>query len=152
MKKIYLSLLSAFALATCLTSCEIETSDNGDLDGNWHLTRIDTLATGGINDLSESRLFWAIQAKLIHAVDYDYQNEAFYLRFNQTSDSLIVHTPYLDHWHQDLENGGDIPVADPTPLFPYGINSLEEHFAKEKCDGHHLILKSKTLRLYFTSF
>ena len=40
MKKIYLSLLSAFALATCLTSCEIETSDNGDLDGNWHLTLI----------------------------------------------------------------------------------------------------------------
>lgn len=41
-----------------LTSCDIETSDNGDLDGYWHLVRVDTLATGVSSDLSETRVFW----------------------------------------------------------------------------------------------
>ena len=35
-------------LLMSLTSCEIETSENGDLDGYWHLEQVDTLATGGV--------------------------------------------------------------------------------------------------------
>lgn len=29
-----------------LNSCEVDSSDNGDLDGFWHLESVDTLATG----------------------------------------------------------------------------------------------------------
>ena len=50
------------------------------------------------------------------------------------------------------EDGGDIPVDDPTQLAPYGINNLEEEFVKEKLNGGQMILRSKTLRLKFKRF
>ena len=45
----------AAALAAGMQSCEIETSHNGDLDGFWHLTGVDTLATGGKRDLAHAK-------------------------------------------------------------------------------------------------
>ena len=64
----------------------------------------------------------------------------------------MTHTPYKNNWHQDVENGGDHPIDDPTQLAPYGINNLEEEFVKEKLDGGQMILRSKTLRLKFKRF
>lgn len=137
-----------------LTSCEIETSDNGDFDGFWHLERVDTLATGGTCDLSKKRVFWGVQYKLISVRDIDNDNlHGYYLRFNQTRDKIVTHTPYKDNWHQDKgDNGGDHPIDDPTLLAPYGINNLEEEFVKEKLNGSKMILRSKTLRLKFKRF
>ena len=40
------------ALLMSLASCEIETSDNGELDGFWHLERIDSLEKGKTVDCS----------------------------------------------------------------------------------------------------
>ena len=44
--------LSAIAISMLLTACGIdfEGSDNGKLDGFWHLEKVDTLATGGVTD------------------------------------------------------------------------------------------------------
>ena len=39
------------AISLVLSSCTLETSDNGDFDGFWHLERVDTLATGNYLDL-----------------------------------------------------------------------------------------------------
>ena len=146
----------AAILTTALTlaSCELETSDNGKFDGFWHLERVDTLATGGSLNLQQKRIFWGVQAKLISARDIDKdQNHGYYLRFRQTADSIITHTPYKDNWHQDKgDNGGDHPIDDPKLLAPYGINNLEEEFVKEKLDGGQMILRSKTLRLKFKRF
>ena len=46
--------LSAIALSMLFTACGIdfEGSDNGKLDGFWHLEKVDTLATGGVTDYS----------------------------------------------------------------------------------------------------
>ena len=49
------------ALLMSLTSCEIETSDNGKLDGFWHLERVDTLATGKSVDYTNKLVFWGVQ-------------------------------------------------------------------------------------------
>ena len=49
------------AISLVLSSCTIETSDNGDFDGFWHLERVDTLATGNYLDLSKERVFWGVQ-------------------------------------------------------------------------------------------
>lgn len=146
------SLLMATIAVASLSGCDIETSDNGDLDGFWHLERIDTLATGGVKDMSNEVVFWSVQAKLMHTQGSAAQG-SFYFRFNQTADSLVVSSPYADHWHQDNgDNGGDIPVTDPSAFSEYGINSLEEHFAKESMSGSRMILKSDMLRLYFKKF
>ena len=146
----------AAILTTALTlaSCELETSDNGKFDGFWHLERVDTLATGGSLNLQQKRIFLVVQAKLISARDIDKgQNHGYYLRFRQTADSLVTRTPYKDNWHQDKgEDGGDLPIVDPALLAPYGINNLEEPFLKERLNGSSMVLKSKTLRLYFKRF
>ena len=137
-----------------LASCEIETSDNGDFDGFWHLELVDTLATGGTCDLSKKRVFWGVQYKLISVYDTDKEGTfGYYLRFTQTRDKIVTKSPYKNNWHQDNgEDGGDIPVDDPTQLAPYGINNLEEEFVKEKLNGGQMILRSKTLRLKFKRF
>ena len=43
MKKI----LYIFSTLLLFCSCDIESSKNGDLDGFWHLERVDTISTSG---------------------------------------------------------------------------------------------------------
>lgn len=137
------------------TACTFDSSDNGDFDGYWHLERVDTLATQGILDLSQKRIFWSVQYKLMQCKDVDKEaNEGFYFRFAQTADSIIVRNPYKNNWHQDNgDDGGDIPVTELNDTIrSYGINNLQEPFFKEKLKGDKMILRSKLLRLYFTKF
>ena len=133
---------------------DFETSGNGALDGFWHLEKIDTLATGGVTDYSRRHVFWGVQSRLVSMYDTDVDyNHGYYTRFVQTSDSLFIHTLYKDNWHQDSgDNGGDVPLDDYTPLRPFGINAMEEHFFKEKLTGGRMVLTSKTLRLHFRKF
>ena len=146
--------MAAFVLVA-LASCEIETSDNGDFDGFWHLERVDTLATGGTTDLSKKRVFWGVQYKLISVYDIDKEGTfGYYLRFTQTRDKIVTKSPYKNNWHQDHgENGGDIPATVVNDsIRSYGINYLREAFYKEKLKGDKMMLRSKMLRLYFTKF
>lgn len=153
MRKFVFTIIAIIA-AMLTTACDIETSDNGDFDGFWHLERVDTLDTGGTLDTSKDRVFWGVQAKLISVRDIDIDaSHGYYLRFRQTHDSIITYSPYKDNWHQDKgENGGDIPIVDPALLAHYGINNIEEGFAKERLKGECMILKSKKLRLHFRKF
>ena len=154
MKYVYkLQLVSLLVVSLMtMTSCEIETSDNGKLDGYWHLVAVDTLSTGGRAELGQKRLFWAVQHKLIRLQNADYTSDSFYLRFSQTGDSLKVFSPYADHGHEDMKDGGDIPVTDAAVLSMFGVSGLEDSFLKESLNGSRMILKSKTYRLYFKRF
>lgn len=96
-KRLFKTILAAFALVA-LASCEIETSDNGDFDGFWHLERVDTLATGGTTDLSKKRVFWGVQYKLISVYDIDKEGTfGYYLRFKQTRDQIVTYSPVRHH-------------------------------------------------------
>lgn len=151
-KNTYRILTAFIGIAVSLASCTMESSDNGKLDGFWHLEQVDTLATGGKTDLSDKRIFWGVQHKLISIKDYD--AESFYLRFQQTGDSLIMSSPYINHWHQDYgDDGGDIPMEEVSDnLRRCGINRLEEHFCKERLTGSDMTLRTKELRLIFKKF
>lgn len=134
-----------------LNSCEVDSSDNGDLDGFWHLESVDTLATGGRCDYSNQRVFWGVQHKLLTVNNY--KGGSFNFRFSQTSDSLILSSPYKNHGHQDVENGGDIPMTEINEtLRQCGINHLVESYYKEKMNGDKMILRTKDLRLNFKKF
>lgn len=154
MKLAGIALMALVASVLSFTSCTLESSDNGDLDGYWHLESIDSLATGTTVDLSQKRIFWGVEFKLISAREFDHGKERMYFRFEQTSDSLKITKVYLDHGHQDRgDNGGDIPLDDVTDdLRYYGINNIPEGFAKEALSGSKMILRSKTLRLKFKKF
>lgn len=151
------SLLATLATTLMLASCNVEASDNGPLDGFWHLEQVDTLATGGTTDYSSGYVFWGVQKDLIYIKDSSNSSVgAYYLRFNQTQDSLHITKIYLDHGHEDNPNheqGGDIPVeAIDRNLRFFGLNALPEHFKKEAINGSRMILSTEKLRLKFKKF
>lgn len=151
------SLLATLATTLMLASCNVETSDNGPLDGFWHLEQVDTLATGGTTDYSSGYVFWGVQKDLIYIKDSSNSSVgAYYLRFSQTQDSLHITKIYLDHGHEDNPNheqGGDIPVeAIDRNLRFFGLNALPEHFKKEAINGNRMILSTEKLRLKFKKF
>lgn len=151
--KIVHAMMVAFVAISmfAFSSCELESSDNGKLDGFWHLESIDSLENGKTVDMSKLHVFWGIEYKLIAATQYDNNTEPMFFRFEQTSDSLKITQAFINHGHQD--NGGDIPLTEVTnDLRYYGINNLPEGFAKEALSGSKMILRSKTLRLKFKKF
>jgi hypothetical protein len=143
-KLLYILVLLGFS------SCELETSDNGDLDGNWQLLSIDTLNTGGINNVKDKQIFYAVQFHLINIYAQNIKSESTpnsFFHFSQTKDSLILYS--TDATQYDTEAHKDSIL---TRLRPLGINSLEEHFKIETLNNKYMILKSKELRLNFRNF
>lgn len=145
--------LCCMALAATLVSCEMESSDNGALDGFWHLEQVDTLATGGSADYRNLKVYWGIEHQLVSVSNHDMMHNwrGYYFRFKQSGDSLILSSPYRNKWHQ--QNGGDIPVTEMSDTLSYcGFTALEEHFYKEKLTSQTMILRNKVVRLKFTKF
>ena len=138
MKKITF-LFAAFLL---LTSCEIEFSNNGKLDGFWQLIAVDTLATQHTSDLKTSGRTWAFQGRLLEMRDTKGGFSDLYFSFEHRGDSLFLDSPYLSD--RDVD---DIKITDINIVRPYGVNGLKEGFEIESLSNNKLILRSKTLRL-----
>ena len=69
MKIFRIGLVPALLAAVLVCSCEIEMSGNGRLDGMWHLVSVDTLSTSGVRDMSEERIYWSFQNRLLELDD-----------------------------------------------------------------------------------
>lgn len=148
----FVALIGTFVML--FSSCEMETSKNGDLDGYWHLESIDTLENGGTCDFSARKVFWGIEHKLILIRDLNVGPfDGFYMRFDQAGDSLLIPKAYRKNQNYH-EGDDDAPISadDMEDLRKYGINNLPEGFAKEALSGSKMILRSKTLRLKFKKF
>ena len=137
--------ISAF-LVFSFTSCELETSGNGDLDGFWHLVQVDTLQTGGVKDTSKDLFFWSFQVNLLEFSDRSYQIPIFMARFNHDNGQLKVTQPCLYNRDEGNEMVTEENVKD---ISPYGLNALEEIFRVEELSGSRMTLSNGTLRLYF---
>lgn len=133
-------------VALLLSGCNLETSDNGDLDGYWHLVRVDSLATGQYADLSETRVFWGFQVRLLQAIDHDHDTShyGYLFRFEHKGQTLRL---YDGHKH-DRANG-DILVEDVGEITSLGINSLDDHFHVEQLSSDRMVLRDDVLRLWF---
>ncbi len=140
-------ILSIFAfLVFSFTSCELETSGNGDLDGFWHLVQVDTLQTGGVKDTSKELFFWSFQVNLLELSDRSYQIPIYMARFNHDNGQLKVTQPCLYNRDEGNEMVMEENVKD---ISPYGLNALEETFRVEELSGSRMTLSNGTLRLYF---
>ena len=148
MKKTLSLCTLCIVLSTLIYSCKLETSDNGKLDGFWKLTRVDTLATGGVLDLTESGIFWSVQMNLL-SVDDKYQADGreILFRFKHEGGQLTLSEP-----REGYQYTGDKDVEDVKKLQPYGINNLTETFTVEGLNGSHMYLSTSQLRLSFTRF
>lgn len=133
-----------FAALLLLTSCEIEFSNNGKLDGFWQMIAVDTLATQHTLDLKTSGRTWAFQGRLLEMRDTKGGYSDLYFSFEHRGDSLFLDSPYLSDRDAD-----DIKITDVNIIRPYGVNGLKEGFEIESLSNNKLILCSKTLRLLF---
>ncbi|MBO5024725.1 MAG: lipocalin-like domain-containing protein [Bacteroidaceae bacterium] len=137
-----------FVIAAMLTSCEIETSGNGKLDGYWKLCGIDTLSTGNKTDFTERSIFWAVQANILSAQNKeDLLNPKYMFRFRHTADSLIVYNPQI---YDKAEGNKEVTQIDELRIF--GINSLTSRFHVESLSHKKLTLSDEYLRLHFRKF
>jgi len=138
-------LFCTIALCLSIASCTLERSDNGDLDGFWQLTQVDSLTNGRSADMKESRVFWSVQTDLLQVWAEGYAQVLF--RFDHKGDSLLLSSPYeIKRWE------GDVAITNADTLRVYGINELEERFRVAQLDGGTMILQSTMLRLYFRHY
>ena len=146
MKKLYIYIIG---IGLLLTACTMEGSDNGDLDGLWQLSYIDTLATGGTTDMRQSQITWAVQGAILEtrlATSLNVANDIVF-HFRHTHDSLLLQSPYVSDRHH-----GDLKVEDISQLRQFGINRLEEGFKVLELTDDKMTLQSDVLRLWFTKY
>ena len=136
-------------LALLFSSCSLETdNDAGDLEGMWHLVRIEESVTNTHIDVSNEVIFWSFQAKLLQMEDKTGQHYSYLYRFRIDNDQLTLTSPY----QFDRENGDRPLTAYESTLGLYGIKSLTSVFRIEKIDRRKMILNDGAVRLYFDKF
>lgn len=138
---IMLSVLSLFFLV----GCELETTDNGDLDGYWHLERVDSLLSQRSVDYGQARIFWSIQFKLLQLSDLENNTIIYNLVYD--NQQLTLANPYMFD-----RADGDTLVTDVEVLRRYGVNALQENMKVVSLQSDRMVLESPVLRLHFKKY
>lgn len=141
MKKIKYFIL--ILLIGALASCEVHTSNNGDLDGYWQMVQMDSVASDKVTNMKGSGIFYAVYAHLLQVHGAGTQVS---FRFKHFGDSLTLYSPYADYGQNDQ------PVEDVSVLKPYGINRLHENFHVDALSNSKMILSNQDVRLYFRKY
>lgn len=140
-----------FLLICCfvaLHSCKLETSDNGKLDGYWKLCLVDTIATGGRLDLTESSLFWSVQLNMLTMRDNQQISKGEYtFRFDHNGNTLRVYEP-----RKYEKVNGDTLLTNPSQIRKFGINDLDATFTIDHLSNRRMHLSDEHHHLYFTKF
>ena len=138
-------IIQGFISLIFLYGCELETTDNGDLDGYWHLEQVDSLAGQRSIDYGQSNIFWSIQFEL--------------LQLSNLEDNTIVYKLVYDNRQLTLANpcmfdraDGDTLVTNVEVLRQYGVNALQESFKEVSLESRAMILESPVLRLHFKKY
>lgn len=149
MKRILIVLLVAMGL---LSSCDLHTSDNGDLDGFWYLTQVDSIHNGVKVGYREERIFWSFTGALMVTQPMPRSENAkkeYVYHFEVKDNHLCIKDAYRSD-----RVVGDEPITEERldELKPFGINKLQEKFLIEELNGKAMQLKSEVLRLHFEKY
>ena len=128
-----------------LVGCTLETTDNGDLDGYWHLEQIDSLASQRSVDYGQARIFWSIQFKLLQLSDLENNTIIYNLVYDNRQ--LTLADPCMFD-----RADGDTLVTDVEVLRRYGVNALQENMKVVSLQSDRMILESPVLRLHFKKY
>lgn len=140
--------LIAIGTLLLLIACDWESSDNGNLDGFWQMTDVDTLATGEHENVKEKALTWSFQGRIMEVRQATHKGTPIYIfKFSHEGDILKTYNPYLND--RDKE---DPIVEDVKDIEPFGFTALSQQFNVLKLTSSRLILQSPTLRLTFRKY
>ena len=144
--------LAAIAFWAC---SNFETSGNGDFDGFWQLEQIDTLATGGIADMHDELIFWAVQHRVIELRCNKMDDNGVWLarlsvfyHFKRSADTL----QFLADPYPVLDLRPDDPYAELRHGQAYGFSRFDETFKVLHLDDDHMTLQSELYRMYFRKY
>lgn len=140
MRKIFI-ILSIISLSF-LASCEIETSDNGKLDGFWLLDQVDTLNNDSKCNYVDHRITWSFQYNLLQLSNL--VDKTILYKFEKTGNVLKLNNPCM--FDRSI---GDTLITDVDVLRQYGVNSLNESFTIMDITNSKMVLESDKLRLHF---
>ena len=160
-KKITYSILTLLLGTLVLSSCEMHSSNNGDLDNWWWLQQIDSVKTGESVNCKSTKIFWSYIGNLMEtsgpSVKVGKSNaRTFIYRFKNANGQLIVSQPYVSS--RDI---GDIRITKDSVetvkgLASHGINfnpeTVTDTFDIETLNGDEMVLKDKVVRLHFISY
>jgi len=134
-----------FALSPlCFSSCTLETSNNGKLDGMWLMTNIDTLATGGSADVRESLITWSFQVKLMQL---RHPNNRMVFHFLHENNQLILMDAVIDD-----RMSGDRPVTDNETMQRVGLTQPKDTFIVLNLTNNDLNIANKQYRFRFRKY
>jgi hypothetical protein len=138
-------IIQGFLSLIFLYGCDLETTNNGDLDGYWHLEQVDSLLSQRSVDYGQNKIFWSVQFEL--------------LQLSNLEDNTIIYKLVYDNRQLTLANpcmfdraDGDTLVTNVEVLRPYGVNSLQESFKVVNLESRKMILESPVLRLHFKKY
>ncbi|MDD7258189.1 MAG: lipocalin-like domain-containing protein [Prevotellaceae bacterium] len=131
-------------LCTIFVSCELETSRNGDIEGAWLLTKIDTLKTSGTQDMRSRSILWSVQYNLLSIRE---ESTEFLFHFKYENDTITLLDAY-NAYHEEW----DRVVEDPSILAPFGVHELNERFKVANIHSDKMILETKDYRLKFQRY
>ena len=141
-------LLSLLTLCVGLTACEVRTSDNGDFDGLWQLSAIDSLGKGRTVDMRSSGEYWAVQVHLLEVRNTKGSHGSVLFRFDFIGDSLKLRSPYYD----ESGEGGQLPEHNVSSLKAYGIDRSEQGYKVLTLESDEMILEKEDVRLNFRKY
>ncbi len=158
-KFLFFILYSSFIIT--LTGCEINSSDNGDLDNWWYLRQVDNTTDGTNTDYVSKKVFWSYIGKIMQTQG---ASAGTYLyRFEHKNNTLRVYSPR----HHSKGKGDPLLTADElSKLTIHGLHLkdkgniidgeavYEETFTIEEINSDRMTLlnEDKTLRLHFIAW
>lgn len=128
-------------------SCELEKSDNGNLDGYWQWTLIDTIATGGTCNMKESLIFWGVESDILEIFNNKTNNENIIFRFKHNGDTLILSNPIID-----IRDSSDIIMTNYSLLENYGIYDIPETLFIDFYGSNHITFSNRLFHLYLRKY
>lgn len=140
MKKIFYLL----TILLSLSSCSVEMSNNGDLDGLWQMYEMQIDGAEPV-DMRYTGTTMSVAFRMMSLKNY-YQ-PMVYCRFENTGNTLRIYDFRLG-----IHDVSDLPIEDPEVLNPFGIFSLDEHFKVEVMTGSDMVLRSDRALLKFRKY
>lgn len=159
--KIKLLLVLLSSLFVALTSCEIHSSNNGDLDNWWYLRQVENITDGTTTDYVDKKVFWSYIGALMQTQGGG--SGTYLYRFEHKGNTLRVYLP------RENNRGKGDPLVTEANLKKLEVQGLhlkdkgnvsdgdvvyEETFTVEQLNSDRMVLvnEDKTLRLHFLAW
>lgn len=142
--------LGFLAAAAVMDSCD-KMPINGDLDGMWQLTTIQT--PEGTRQVTTDRAYLSIQ---LHLSQWDHHPDRFYAHFNHVGDSIFFYD--FAHETKDSEATDDNvwltvdEMENQKVMDAWGIHNLNARYRVQQLNSSHLTLERKDTILSFRKF